>query len=332
MQEAILNFPIPRTLTDVRTWFGLVNQVTLANSLGPVMLLFRDLVKWDSQFAWNKSLEDASQHSKQVIVDLVRKGITTFKKDRVTCLTPDWSKEGMGFLLLQKHCSWTTDKALVCCPDGWHLIFAGSRFCIDAECRYTLSESEAAAIAWALEKYRMFVKGCPDRIVVTDHEPLRGLFDDRDLSKIQNSRLFRLKEKNHKVKIYHSALLWEMAQSLCCRLPQHSCHFARAPKRIFCWTLSVRHSRVWWHGWLGQINNSIFNIRSKRQQSAHLTRPYPCNWTQRPTIQINRDNTKGIPKDAQPHCTRGPQLLGSEAPHQCWRRLCVLISTHKNLT
>ena len=57
----------------------------------------------------------------------------------------------MGFLLLQKHCSCATDRAPVCCPDGWHLIFDGSRFFIDAERRYAPIEGEAAAIAWGLE-------------------------------------------------------------------------------------------------------------------------------------------------------------------------------------
>ena len=57
----------------------------------------------------------------------------------------------MGFLLLQKYCMCMTDKALVHSPEGWHLIFAGSRFCIDTECRYTPIEGKAAAIAWALE-------------------------------------------------------------------------------------------------------------------------------------------------------------------------------------
>ena len=82
-----------------------------------------------------------------------------FRKNRVTCLAPDWSKEGMGFLLLQKYCMCTTDKAPVCYPEGWCLIFAGSRFCIDTERRYAPIEGEAAAIAWALEKCRIFVMG-----------------------------------------------------------------------------------------------------------------------------------------------------------------------------
>ena len=75
----------------------------------------------------------------------------------------------MSFLLLQKYCMCTTYKAPVCCPEGWRLIFSGSKFCIDAKRRYPPIEGEAAAIAWALEKCRIFVMGCPNLIVVTDH-------------------------------------------------------------------------------------------------------------------------------------------------------------------
>ena len=101
----------------------------------------------------------------------------------------------MGFLLLQKHCTCPIEKAPVCCPDGWHIVFAGSRFCTDAERRYAPIEGEAAAIAWSLEKCRLFIIGCPNVIVVTDHQPLTRIFGDRDLGKVNNPRLFRLKEK-----------------------------------------------------------------------------------------------------------------------------------------
>ena len=93
----------------------------------------------------------------------------------------------MGFLLLQKHCQCTIKKAPICCPKGWRLIFASSRFCTDAEHRYAPIEGEEAAIAWALEKCRMFIMSSPNVIVVTDYEPLKGLFGDQDL--------FQMKEK-----------------------------------------------------------------------------------------------------------------------------------------
>ena len=80
----------------------------------------------------------------------------------------------MGFLLLQKYCSCTIDKPPVCCSEGWCLISAGSRFCIDADRRYAPINGKAAAIAWALKKCRIFVMGCPNLIVVTDHESLKN--------------------------------------------------------------------------------------------------------------------------------------------------------------
>ena len=68
MLEAILSFLIPRTLTDARSWFRLVNQVAR-----PSHAVFRDLVKRDSYFVWDKSLEDAFKHSKKVIINLSKK-------------------------------------------------------------------------------------------------------------------------------------------------------------------------------------------------------------------------------------------------------------------
>ena len=94
----------------------------------------------------------------------------------------------MGFLLLQKHYTYAIDRVSAGCPKGWHLVFAGSRFCADAEQRYAPIEGEAAAISWVLEKCHMFILGCFNVIVVTNHEPLKGLFGDRDLSKIHKEK------------------------------------------------------------------------------------------------------------------------------------------------
>ena len=137
---------------------------------------FRDLVKRNAKFQWNEDLEKAFLESRDVIVELVKEGIKTFDVDRATALAPDWSKEGMGFLLLQKYCECPKEKAPACFPDGWRLVFAGSRFCNDAESRYAPIEGEAAAIAYSLERAQMFVMGCRDLTVITDHEPLnRGI-------------------------------------------------------------------------------------------------------------------------------------------------------------
>ena len=69
------------------------------------------------------------------------------------------------------------------------IVFAGSRFCTNAEHQYAPIEGEAAAIVWALDKCHIFIMGCTNIRVL-------GIFGDRDLSKIQNPCLFKLKKKS----------------------------------------------------------------------------------------------------------------------------------------
>ena len=79
-----------------------------------------------------------------------------------------------------------TEKAEVCCPNGWHIVFAGSSMR-----QYAPIEGEAATIAWALEKYRILIMGCPKIIEVTYHQPLTGIFCDRDFSEVHSQCLLR---------------------------------------------------------------------------------------------------------------------------------------------
>ena len=117
-----------------------------------------------------------------------------FDKSRPTCLATDWSKQGTGFWLLQKHCKCEGAKPF-CCQSGWKTTLVGSRFTHPAESRYAPVEGEALAVADALDKARYFVLGCNDLIVAVDHKPLLKIFGDRSLENISNSHLRNLKEK-----------------------------------------------------------------------------------------------------------------------------------------
>lgn len=58
MTEAILHFPTPMSISSVRSWFGLVNQVAYAFSQAEVMALFRELLKAKNRlFYWDETLE-----------------------------------------------------------------------------------------------------------------------------------------------------------------------------------------------------------------------------------------------------------------------------------
>ena len=192
--DAIRKFPSLKSTTDVRAWWGLVNQVGHYAQLREIMAPFKPFLSPKHKFYWNDNLEEAFQDSKERIVDLIREGVKIFDVKRQTCLRPDWSKEGIGYFLSQKHCQ-CPSQLPDCCQDGWKITMAGSRFLASAESRYAPIEGEALAVAWALEQTRFFTQGCDNLVVVTDHKPLVKILGDRTLDEIRNTRLFRLKQR-----------------------------------------------------------------------------------------------------------------------------------------
>ena len=185
--DAIIHFPIPTNITDRRSWFGLVDQAAYSFSMTDEMLPFRNLLK---------NLTCLFSKSKNIIADQIRHCITSFQLGKPTCLSTDWCQHGIGFILSQKSCNCDIENAPTCCPKGWNIVFAGSRFTTGAESRYAPIEGEALAVTYALEKCRMLVLGCPTLIVTVNHEPLVRLLGNGDLHDIANPRLLRLKEEN----------------------------------------------------------------------------------------------------------------------------------------
>ena len=194
--EAIASFPQPKTITDLRSWYGLINQVAYSFATTEVMLPFRKLLSPAQTFSWTDDLNKAFEESKKIIISEITKGVQIFDKDRPTCLATDWSRTGIGYWLFQKHCRCKIGKPLFCCKGGWKIALVGSRFISDTESRYQPVEGEALAVVDALYKARHFVLGCRDLIVAVDHRPLLKIFGNRSLEDIPNPRLRNLKEKS----------------------------------------------------------------------------------------------------------------------------------------
>lgn len=192
--DAIRDFPTPNSTTDIRSWFGLVNQVSNYAQLRDIMAIFKPFLSPKYKFFWTPVLDEAFQASKVAIISAIQEGVRIFDMAKKTCLRPDWSTNGIGYFLLQKHCRCHSE-APDCCPGGWRIILAGSRFLSGAESRYAPIEGEALAVAWGLEQTRFFTQGCDNLLVVTDHKPLVKIFGDRTLDEITNTRLFRLKQR-----------------------------------------------------------------------------------------------------------------------------------------
>ena len=192
--NAIRDFPTPISTTDVRSWFGLVNQVSNYGQLRDIMAPFKPFLSPRHKFFWNTELNQAFLKSKECIIQAIRHGVEIFDLKKRTCLRPDWSQRGIGYFLMQQWCDCPSGIP-GCCTGGWRITLAGSRFLNSAEERYAAVEGEALAVAWGLEQTRYFTLGCDNLVVVTDHKPLVKLLGDRTLDEITNTRLFRLKQR-----------------------------------------------------------------------------------------------------------------------------------------
>ena len=98
--SAIQDFPTPRTSTDIKSWFGLINQVSNYAQLRDHLAKFRPFLSPSTPFIWTAELEDAFQSSKSVIIEAIKHGVEIFDPLRRTCLRTDWSCRGVGYFLL----------------------------------------------------------------------------------------------------------------------------------------------------------------------------------------------------------------------------------------
>ena len=192
--NAIHEFPRPKNIKDIRAWFGLINQVSHYGRLTEIMAPFKPLLSPKTKFFWSDDLEQAFQSSKVELIDAIKNGVQIFDPTLKTCLTPDWSKKGIGYWLRQKYCNCDSDIP-DCCSTGWKITLAGSRFLKDAEQRYAPVEGEALAIAWALHDTKYFTLGCDDLVITTDHRPLTKIFGDKSLDEFTSERLFNLRRR-----------------------------------------------------------------------------------------------------------------------------------------
>ena len=81
------------------------------------MAPFRDLLKPDNKFEWTADLDKSFEESKVEIVRLVRNGVKMFDPKLVTCLSTDFCKTGLGWILQQKTCKCPVISP-ACCTDG----------------------------------------------------------------------------------------------------------------------------------------------------------------------------------------------------------------------
>ena len=181
--EAISEFPTPANRTDLRSFFGLANQLSASTELvAPVLTLLRPLLSTKNEFTWTANHDEAFSQAKVALTTVPM--LAFFDPSKPTWLNAEASRHGLGFVLQQQQ----HDKT-------WSLVQAGSRFLADAESRYAVIELELLAISWAVSKCKIFLAGLPHFKVITDHYPLVPILNSHRLDEIENPRLQRLTQR-----------------------------------------------------------------------------------------------------------------------------------------
>ena len=193
--KAIMEFPTPSSLTDVRAWFGLINQVSYSFAIAEHMQPFRQLLSSKVPFHWSQELSESFQKSKQEIIRQCEVGVRCFNPQAPTALATDWSRMAVGCWLTQKFCAC---QSLIpgCCNAGWQTVYVSSKFNSPAVSRYHPIEGEAYAVKWALRKCKFFLLGHPNLKLLIDHKPLLAILgQNQELSELANPRLLDFKLK-----------------------------------------------------------------------------------------------------------------------------------------
>lgn len=183
--EALQKFPTPVSKTDVRAFFGLVNQLSnLSNQISRLMAPLQPLLRKDTHFSWDENHQRAFEEVRRELSQAPL-CVSYFDPAKPTRICTDASRlNGLGFVIKQEQ------------GDGtWTTVQAGSRFLSDAEKRYAMVELELLGVAWGITKGRMFLEGLPYFEVWTDHKPLIPLLNDYAIDRIENPRLQRLRLK-----------------------------------------------------------------------------------------------------------------------------------------
>merc|ERR1711888_273105 len=90
--DAIRGFPTPRNISNIRSWFGLVNQVSSYGQTRAHMAPFRPFLSPKVKFKWDGEMQRAFEEGKDAIIGAIRDSVHIFDPNLHTCVRTDWSK------------------------------------------------------------------------------------------------------------------------------------------------------------------------------------------------------------------------------------------------
>ena len=164
--EAIVQAPVPRNVSELRSFLGLVNYYgkflpNLATTLSPLYSLLHRSQRW----VWGPSQDKAFAMVKELLQS--SRVLVHFDKSLPLVLSCDASPYGVGAVLVHTM------------PNGDERPVAfASRTLTETERKYSQLEKEALAIVFSVRKFHQYIYGRPFELR-TDHKPLMYIFDEK---------------------------------------------------------------------------------------------------------------------------------------------------------
>ena len=191
--KAITDFPTPSNLTDLRSFFGLVNQLgDFSTGIAEAGDPLRPLLRTKNVFRWEEQHTEAFNKVKETLSSPPI--LAAYDPSLPTMLQTDASRlKGLGYALLQQH------------DTKWRLIQCGSRFITETESRYSMIELELLGVVWAARKCKLYLQGLQHFDLIVDHKPLVPILNSYTLDMIETPRIQRLKEK---LQLYNFTATW----------------------------------------------------------------------------------------------------------------------------
>lgn len=165
--SAILKMEAPKSVSDVRRFMGLVNQLgKFSPKIAEYSQAIRELLRSNRIWTWGPAQEEAFTRIKE---ELTKPTILThYDPQAETKISADASSLGLGAVLMQKE------------GEHWKPVVYASRSMTDTERNYAQIEKEALATTWACEKFTTYVLG-RQFTIESDHKPLIPLLNEKHL-------------------------------------------------------------------------------------------------------------------------------------------------------
>ena len=162
--EAIMNWPTPRNVTDVRSFMGLAGYYQrFIEGFSKVAHAITSLQKKGMKFKWTSKCEEIFQKLKNILTTAPVLKVADLEKDFVVCT--DACGQGLGGVLMQDN----------------HVVCYESRKPKENEKKYSTHDLEPTAIVHALKMWRHYFMGRRFELR-KDHCGLKYLFDQPTLN------------------------------------------------------------------------------------------------------------------------------------------------------